>query len=265
MTTHAHDTMGAIPATHGEPDSGLRAWFGQPFWREARVPIERRRLRRSELWRGQGLPDGRNRPVLIIPGFMSGPRKAAPLARVLRASGWAVEVANVGRNAGPAYDTVDAATRGIERLAELTGQRVAVVGHSRGGQFGRVLGYRHPELIHRVVAVSAPLQTKYPPFFLVKLPAETLDRIWRTGVLGRVYVEREQAVDDDRYRALAPEVELVSIFSRSDGIVDWRYTFDDQARMVEITATHLGIMQSIAGVRAIATELDRPEAGPQDA
>ncbi len=196
--------------------------------------------------------------MLIIPGFMSGPHKAAPLAHVLNASGWRAQVADVGRNAGPAYDSVDAAARNLHDLAEETGRAVAVVGHSRGGQFGRVLAYRHPELVHRVVAVTSPLRTKYPPFFLVKVPAETLDRVWRAGVFGAVNPDREQAVDDDRYRRLADHIDLVSIYSRTDGIIDWRYAFDDQARMVEIDATHLGVMQSIAGVRAIAAELDRP-------
>lgn len=240
------------------PKSGWRGWVGRPLWREARVPIERRQLRRSQLWHGQELPAGEGRPVLIIPGFMSGPQKAAPLAHVLNASGWRAQVADVGRNAGPAYDSVDAAARNLHDLAEETGRAVAVVGHSRGGQFGRVLAYRHPELVHRVVAVTSPLRTKYPPFFLVKVPAETLDRVWRAGVFGAVDPDREQDVDDDRYRQLADHIDLVSIYSRTDGIVDWRWTFDDRARMIEIDATHLGVMQSIAGVRAIAAELDHP-------
>ncbi len=241
-----------------QPRSGFRGWVGRPLWMEARVPLERRELRKSEFWLGKGLPDGRGRPVLIIPGFMSGPNKAAPLAHVLRASGWEAMVADVGRNAGPAYHSVELARHGVESLAQRTGARVAVVGHSRGGQFGRVLAYRHPELVHRVVAVSAPLRTKYPPFFLVKVPAEALDRVWRAGIFGQVHPDREQSVDDDRYRSLPPGVDLISIYSRSDGIVDWRYSFDRQARMVEVTATHLGVMQSIAGITTIAAELDRP-------
>ncbi|MDA3038202.1 MAG: alpha/beta hydrolase [Actinomycetota bacterium] len=240
------------------PRSGWRGWVGRPLWLEARVPIERRRLRRSRLWHGHELPDGRGRPVLIIPGFMSGPQSAAPLAHVLNTSGWRAQIADIGRNAGPAYDSVDAAARNLRVLADETSRPVAVVGHSRGGQFGRVLAYRHPELVHRVVAVTSPLRTKYPPFFLVKVPAETLDRVWRAGVFGAVYPDREQAVDDDRYRRLSDQIDLVSIYSRTDGILDWRYAFDQQARMVEIDATHLGVMQSIAGVQAIAAELDRP-------
>jgi triacylglycerol lipase len=243
----------------GDPHSGLRGWFGRPLWREARVPLERRQLRRSDLWLGHGLPDGQGRPVLIIPGFLSGPNRAAPLAHVLRLAGWDAEVADVGRNAGPAYDSVEAGRRGIERLAERTGRRVAVVGHSRGGQFGRVLACRHPEMVHRIVAVSAPLGTKYPPYFLVKLPAETLDWFWRAGMFGDVFPAREQAVDDDRYRRVPDRVDLVSIYSRMDGIVDWRYAYDAQARMVEVSATHLGIMQSIPGISAIAAELNRSE------
>ncbi len=193
--------------------------------------------------------------MVVIPGFMSGPHKAEPIRHVLERSGWRVAVASVGRNAGPAYHVVDAAFDEATRLADECGEPVTVIGHSRGGQFGRVLGVRHPELVRRVIAVGAPLRTKYPPFVVVKVPAETLDRAWRAGAFGVVAPEREQQVDDDRYRPFPETVDLVSIYSRTDGIVDWRYCYDPSAEMVEITASHLGLITSVAGISAIVAAL----------
>lgn len=233
----------------------MTGWIDRPLWLEARAPFELRALRRSPLWRGEGMPVGRGRPVLLIPGFMSAPHKAGPLQHVLEAAGWRSRIADVGRNAGPAYHSVDAATRDLELLVEATQSKVTVIGHSRGGQFGRVLAVRHPELIERVIAIGAPLRTKYPPFLVVKVPAETLDRAWRAGAFGHVAPELELAVDNDRYRPFPPSVQLISIYSRRDGIVDGGYCWDPAAEMVEIDASHLGLINSIAGVEAIASVL----------
>ncbi|MFT7601878.1 MAG: triacylglycerol lipase [Acidimicrobiales bacterium] len=239
-----------------DPRKGLKGMVGRPVFLEARAPFELRALRRSPLWQGEGVPAGNGRPVLVIPGFMSGATKASALAHVLRAADWDVEVADVGRNAGPAYTGVDAGAVGLERLMDRTGERVTIVGHSRGGQMGRVLAVRTPHLVRKVIAVGAPLRTKYPPFVVVKVPAETLDRVWRSGVFGPVDLEREQEVDNDRYRPFPSDVELVSIYSRNDGIVDWRYSFDHDAHMVEISGSHLGLINSILSIQAIIEQID---------
>ncbi|MEZ5380108.1 MAG: alpha/beta fold hydrolase [Acidimicrobiales bacterium] len=252
-TTRQTDESASSP----EPKRGIAGMFARPVWLEARAPFERRALRRSPLWQGTGVPAGEGRPVLIIPGFMSGPHKARQLSHVLDKAGWHVQVARVGFNAGPAYHSVDAAAADLDTLVAQTKQRVTIVGHSRGGQFGRVLAVRHPDLVRRVIAIGAPLLTKYPPFVVVKVPAETLDKAWRLGAFGSVAPEREQQVDDDRYLPFPDEVDLVSIYSRNDGIVDWRYCFDPAAEMVEITGSHLGLVNSITGIEAIANALPR--------
>ncbi len=249
------EVNGRAPKQDGPVPRGIVGMFARPVWLEARAPFERRALRRSDLWLGQGIPAGEGRPVLIIPGFMSGSHKAKPLAHVLDSAGWNVQIAKVGFNAGPAYHSVDAATADLETLVEQTQQQVTIIGHSRGGQFGRVLAVRHPDSVSRVIAIGAPLRTKYPHFVVVKLPAETLDKVWRLGAFGVVAPEREQAVDDDRYVTFPDAVDLVSIYSRNDGIVDWRYCFDPAAEMVEITGSHLGLVNSITGIQAIANAL----------
>ncbi len=254
-TSHSTFSGNLIPLP---ASSGVRAWLGQPIWRELRSIGERRALLSSPLEAGDGLPAGLGRPVLLIPGFLSRTSKIKPLARALAAAGWEVEVARLGRNAGPAYESLEIATAQLADLRKRTGQRVSIVGHSRGGQLGRILAVRHPDLVARVVAVTAPLRIKYPPYVVVKLPAEVLDWVWRLGFFGTLRPSDEKEADRDRFRPLPDEVEVVSVFSRSDGIVDWRFCAAGDCRLVEVDATHLGVMQSISGVRAIAEELARP-------
>jgi len=234
-------------------------WFGRPVHLEARRPFELRALRRSDLWAGVGVPPGLGRPLLLIPGFMAGRTTAEPLAHILRTAGWDVTVAGVGRNSGPAYLGIDASEADLLELSERHGQPVRAIGHSRGGQFARVLAVRHPERVAQVITVGAPLMVKYPSFVVVRVPAELLDRAWRAGAFGDVDHAREEAVDDDRYLPFPGHVDFVSIWSRTDGIVDWRMSQEPAAHGLEVSASHLGLISSVAGVEAIAAALERLE------
>lgn len=224
---------------------------------ELRALYALRDLRRSPLWRGEGLPEGRDRPLLIIPGFMAAPGGSEPLLHCLSRAGWKARIADVGRNAGPAYVGVDEAERTLLELSK--DGPVTIVGHSRGGQFARILAVRHPELVTQVVAVGTPLTIKYPWFAVVKIPAEVLDRCWRAGMFGEVHPDREDEVDRDRHAAFPAEVELVSIFSRNDGIVDWRASIEPAAVLMEISASHFGLIKCVSGVAAIGQALARQD------
>ena len=231
--------------------------FGRPVHRELRRPFELMALKRSAAWQGEGIPPGNGRPILVISGFMAGRTTSEPLVHVLREAGWTVEAAAVGRNAGPAYDGIDRSTAGLHELAERTGQPVTVIGHSRGGQYARVLAVRHTALVRQVIAVGTPLLVKYPPFVVVNVPATLLERAWRAGWFGQVHPHREDEVDTDRYAAFPPQVDFVSIWSRSDGIVDWRLSREPGAFDIEVATSHLGMIASPRGVAAIATALNR--------
>lgn len=242
-----------------QPRTGVAGWFGRPVHLELRGPFELRLLKRSPLWRGEGIPTGSSKPLLIIPGFLAAPRSAVAIHHILSRADWRAEVAAVGRNSGPAYVGMDAAQADLYRLAEHAGERVTIVGHSRGGQFARVLAVRHPDLVRQIVVIGTPLLVKYPDFAAVKLPAEVLDRGWRAGAFGQVFPERERAVDRDRWAEFPNAVDFVSIYSKTDGIVDWRSSIEPAATTMEISASHRGLLNSVAGVTAIAEALRRQD------
>jgi pimeloyl-ACP methyl ester carboxylesterase len=193
----------------------MAGWFGRPVHLELRGPFELRMLKRSPLWRGEGVPAGEGRPLLIIPGFLAAPKGAVALHHILNKAGWQAEVASVGRNSGPAYVGLDAAETDLRRLEDTTGQPVTIVGHSRGGQFARVLAVRHPEFVKQI------------------------------------------DVDRDRYADFPDDIDFVSIYSKTDGIVDWRTSIEPAAHTVEISASHRGLLNSVPGVAAIADALRR--------
>jgi hypothetical protein len=52
-------------------------------------------------------------------------------------------------------------------------------------------------------------------------------------------------------------VGLVSVYSKTDGIVDWRSCLDPDGEQVEIDTSHCGMAVSPAAWRAVAEALDR--------
>ncbi|MDH3294549.1 MAG: alpha/beta hydrolase [Acidimicrobiia bacterium] len=239
------------------PRSGLAGWFGRPVFLEARSPFEIRTLRRHPLWDGEGIPDGRGRPVLVIPGFLASPTSADTLVAILTRAEWSASTAAVGRNSGPAYRGVHQSETDLLDLIDGHGQPVTIIGHSRGGQFARILAVRHPELVSQIITVGTPLLLKYPRFAPVRVPIEMLEITWRRGTFGPVYPDLEASIDQERFLPFPSQVDFVSIYSRSDGIVDWRASLDPAAQQVEVSASHTGLINSVSGVRAIADALDR--------
>ena len=239
------------------PLRGVPGFLGRPVWREARSIRELRLLKESPLWHGHSIPEGQGRPVLLIAGFLAGPRTIDALAHVLQVAGWTVSQADVGRNAGPAYRGIRHCEEDLQRLHDASGDKVRVIGHSRGGQYARILAVRFPTAIEQVITLGAPLLIKYPSYAVVKVPAEALDRLWRVGTFGSVDAQAEAQVDDDRFAPFPPNIDFVSIYSRSDGIVDWRTSLDPAAVAVAVEASHAGLPNSIAGVTAVAAALRR--------
>lgn len=243
------------------PQTGIASWLGRPLVLEARSPYEQRRLRRSKLWHGEGVPPGQQRPMLLIPGFLAAPRSGSSVLHVMAAAGWRIEAAAVGRNSGPAYVGVDAAEADLQRMYHAHGAPVTLVGHSRGGQFARILAVRHPHMVRQIITLGTPLLLKYPNFAAVKVPAELLDKTWRAGAFGEVFPDRENEVDRDRYAEFPNQIDFVSIYSRTDGIVDWRTCIEPAAHTIEVKASHRGLINGVPGLSAIATALERQEAG----
>lgn len=195
--------------------------------------------------------------MLLIAGFLAGPRTVDALAHVLQVAGWDVLQADVGRNAGPAYRGIRHCEADLQRMYDSSGDKVRVIGHSRGGQYARILAVRFPNAVEQVITLGAPLLIKYPSYAVVKVPAEALDRLYRVGTFGSVDVDAEAQVDNDRFAPFPPTIDFVSIYSRSDGIVDWRTSLDPAAVAMAVDASHAGLPNSIAGVTAVAAALRR--------
>jgi pimeloyl-ACP methyl ester carboxylesterase len=217
-----------------------------PLWRESLVGVEAAALRRSSVWRGGGVPNGEGRPVLLIPGFMAGDGSLATMTGWLRQNGYHTRRAGIRLNVGCSSAACDRIEERLEAFAEESGERVALVGQSRGGIFARHLAVRRPDLVSGIVTLGSPTVNQLSTHPLV------LAQILLVGTLGtsrfpgmfRVSCLRGECCRrfrDDIAGEFPPEVGYRALYSKTDGVVDWHACLDPAAECVEVRASHMGM------------------------
>ena len=234
-----------------------------PLWREARLGLEAARLLRDPVLRGEGLPDGRGRPALLIPGFLAGDTSLALMGDWLRRAGYRPCRTGMRVNADCGGAAITRLEQRLERVVREQGQRAIVIGQSRGGSFAKVLAVRRPDLVCGLVTLGSPQVDPLAVHPVVRLHVEAVGRL---GSLGAPGLFKRSCLNDDCcssfWQELAkpmPEgVGFVSVYSRSDGIVDWHACLDPAAdEQVEISSSHIGMAVSPAAWKAVAKALER--------
>jgi pimeloyl-ACP methyl ester carboxylesterase len=234
-----------------------------PLWREARLGLEAAGLLRDPVLRGEGLRDGRGRPALLIPGFLAGDASLALMGDWLRRAGYRPCRAGLRVNANCSGAAVERIERRLERMVEEQGQRAVVIGQSRGGSFAKVLAVRRPDLVCGLVTLGSPQLDPLAVHPLVRLQVEAIGRLGSLGAPG-LFKRSCLAGDccapfwEELAAPLPSGVGFVSVYSRSDGIVDWRACLDPSAdELIEIPGSHCGMAVNPAAWRAVAKALER--------
>jgi triacylglycerol lipase len=234
-----------------------------PLWREARLGLEAAALLRDPVLRGEGLRDGRGRPVLLIPGFLAGDGSLGLMAGWLKRAGYRPTRAGMRANVNCSGAVVGRLERRLEGVVQEQGSRAVVIGQSRGGSFAKVLARRRPDLVAGIVTLGSPQLDPLAVHPLVRLQVEAVGAL---GTLGAPGLFRRSCLDGDCCAdfweqlagPLPAGVGFVSIYSKSDGVVDWRACLDPCAdEHVEIRSSHLGMAVSPGAWRAVASALAR--------
>jgi pimeloyl-ACP methyl ester carboxylesterase len=196
-------------------------------------------------------PKGDGHPVLTLPGFLAGDLSMAPMRRYLKEIGYDSYAWKMGRNTG-GIARMRAALR--ERLAEIyasTGRKVSIVGWSLGGVYARDLALQAPDMVRYVVTLGSP--------FANDVRATNATRLYEalSGEAVEDNSELRNAISGDL------PVPTTSIYSRSDGIVNWRTCLlrsSDTAENIEIYfASHVGLGVNPAALWAVADRLAQGE------
>jgi pimeloyl-ACP methyl ester carboxylesterase len=231
-----------------------------PFWRESRVGLETAALLGSPVFRGEGVEDGRGRPVLLVPGFLAGDDSLAMMTRWLRRRGYHTRKAGLRANVGCSAETVEALEDRLEELVQRQDRRAAIVGQSRGGSLARVLAKRRPDLVCGIVTLGTPHMEPFAVHPLVSLQliaVGALGTIRVPGLFSRSCLSGGCCSEfwEQLAAPLPRRLGFVSVYSRSDGIVDWRACLAEGARHVEVRSSHIGMAVNAAAYRAVADAL----------
>jgi triacylglycerol lipase len=230
-----------------------------PIWREGLIALERVALTNDAVWRGEDVPPGDGTPVLLIPGFLAGDISLSLMAQWLKRIGYRPCRAGIRVNVDCTARAVERLDEQVERLVRRYDRPVTVIGQSRGGSMARILAVRRPDLIDRIVCLGSPLVDQFAVHPFVRLQVHAVALLGSMGLDG-VFSRgcRDGCCAEANADLVGPfpdGVRFTSIYSRSDGIVDWRSCLDPGARHVEVRSTHTGMSVNAAVFEVVATAL----------
>jgi pimeloyl-ACP methyl ester carboxylesterase len=203
-------------------------------------------------------------PVLLIPGFMAGDSSLGVLGGWLGRRGSRTASAGLRLNIDCGARIVSAIEARLERLARRSGRPVVIVGQSRGGELGRVLAVRKPNLVSGLVMLGSPV---LDPLSVGPAVLRAVRSVARLGDLGVPRMFSSECGDGEccaEFRAdlaapLPESIRAVAVYSRSDGIVSWRACLDPCAEHVEVGSSHCGMSVNGAVYRVLAEVLEDEE------
>ena len=191
---------------------------------------------RMQMMNTTAFPPGDGHPVVIFPGLASNQNSIAPLREFCRRLGYTAYDWGLGVNTGPQGDVgawIEQLSRHIREVTSAHGQQMSLIGWSLGGIYAREVAKKLTGRVRQVITIGTPFGGN----------AEQNDLAWmfrsssvRTSTLNKELMARLRH---------APEVPTTSIFSRSDGVVDWQACMHDGRQEgtedIEVDGSHFGL------------------------
>ena len=198
-----------------------------------------------------GARRGDGHGVLVLPGLLGDDLSTVLMRQILKRLGYDVHGWGLGRNVGPTHKAVEGMPRKLDEIADRTGGTVSVIGWSLGGIFARELARRRPETVRDVITLASP-------FAMKDGERSRADSAFQRHA-------RRHVPADPAARAQVREpigIPSTAIYSKSDGIVDWRScveTAGPDHENVAVRASHLGIGVDPAALWVVADRLAQTE------
>ena len=230
------------PAELRPPSAFLLMLEARAFWELGAMVAATPWLRR--------LPRGDGHPVLVFPGMGANDFTTVPLRNFLNGLGYVTQAWGQGFNFGPRDGVLKKCAADVRALSERHGQPVSLIGWSLGGIYAREMAKELPQHTRGVITLGTPF-TGHP----------RATNAWRIFEM-----LSGQSADDpamiERLRT-PPPVPTTSIYSRSDGVVNWQTCClrpSDTAENIEIyLASHVGLGVNPAALWAVADRLAQGE------
>jgi pimeloyl-ACP methyl ester carboxylesterase len=198
-------------------------------------------------------PRGEPHPVLVLPGLMASDLSTRTLRAWVGRLGYPVVGWALGRNRGPTQEVTQELPLLVDRLAREHGTTVSIVGWSLGGIYARTLARRAPRQVRQVISLGSPFalteqgpdgspgsraNQRYSPLHSTDRPPNP------RGSLAR-----------------GLPVPSTAVYSRWDGVVDWRACRQQpgpNSENVAVRSSHLGMGHDPAVLWVVADRLALP-------
>ena len=197
----------------------------------------------------KALPQGDGHGVLLLPGFMASDSLNRPLRQYLRDMNYRSHGWNQGRNMGPRKGVLEGVSRQICEIAEDTGGKVSLIGHSLGGVFAREVAKDIPDFVRQVVTLGSPFgqgreKGLYPKHLFSLMNPEV-----------------ENTIDVSGWHE-PPPVPTTAIFTKGDGMAHWRICMqaetNSQSQNIQVRGSHCGLSCNLIVWYLLADELLQP-------
>jgi pimeloyl-ACP methyl ester carboxylesterase len=197
------------------------------------------------------LPKGDGHRVIVLPGFTAGDGSTRPLRRLLRDLGYHVHGWRLGQNLGPTQELLDGIGALLERVYAQGGEPVTLIGWSLGGIYARELARAAPHMVRQVITLGSPVQ-------MIEDDSSGAEHIWK-----RLRHMHAPTFTRDVRAAFRPHLEVpaTSIYSRTDGVVNWQASLIRKtpiAENVRVLGSHCGLGFNTSVIYVIADRLAQP-------
>jgi pimeloyl-ACP methyl ester carboxylesterase len=230
-------------------------------WHEAFFPVEFLLLHASPVYWGHAVPHGDGSAVILIPGFMHSDASLLFMYAWLTRIGYRPYYSGIELNADcPDLLIRERLVSVLRRARQETRRRVHLVGNSLGGVIARSVAAQHSGDIQSVITLGSPFRGRVlhhsilreteiiRNFILMQHGARVRPECY-TSQCGCAFM---RALRRDVPRKVAQS----AIYTRNDGVVDWRCCITGEARYdVEVKGTHAGLAFNPQVYRVIAERL----------
>jgi triacylglycerol lipase len=206
-------------------------------------------------------------PVLLIPGFLAGDYTLGAMGRRLRQLGHRTYRTGILANVG----CIDRGTQSLERrlewIVDRRERKVTIVGHSLGGMMGRGLAARRPDLVGGLVTLGSPMLAPGAAHELLIAQIALLRRLQQLGLANLMGEDCTSGTCarrmwDESRRPLTDGFPFVSVYSKRDGITDWRACIDPAGQPREVRTSHVGMALDPDVIDIVVETLGQIQARP---
>jgi pimeloyl-ACP methyl ester carboxylesterase len=199
----------------------------------------------------QRAPRGEPHPVLVLPGLLASDLSTRVLRAWLGRLGYPVVGWALGRNRGPTQEVLSELPLLVDRLAREYGTSVSIVGWSLGGIYARRLARQAPRQVRQVISLGSPFAGQ-------PVDDSPVARVYQQLAPGR----GSRRVPASRGSLARPlPVPSTAVYSRWDGVVDWRACRQrpgPTSENVAVRSSHLGMGHDPAVLWVVADRLAQP-------